>query len=419
MDAAGEDDDAEVDAPLGNPLPPDDRLWRHPSELTSAGLPSALQPPARAGRRRLRGRGRRGRPGTVPPPRAGGASTPVEPSDRWVPIVLAGAVGALLTAGLLAVTGSLGGGLGPSPPVGSVTSSTVALAVRAEAPAPRVADLAERVRPSLSAVAGTGADGRPSRGTALAIRGGHVLTAARLVAGSGPIEVLIHGVSRRATLVGADPDTDLAVLAVDGGGLTPASWGAAADLRAGDAAVAVSSPPAAEPGPTVTAGVVSGVNRTMTWAGTEIRGLLQVDRPVPAEGAGGALIDQAGALVGITLPAGASTPFGYAVPAEVAKDVVRQLLARGRVAHAWLGVEGADRALNGGAVVQRVKAGSPASVAGLLEGDIVTEINGRATPSMGMLLLALRLHEPGDTVRLVVSRAGRPIEVLVTLADRA
>lgn len=418
MDVGGDDEDAEVDNPRGTPLHPDDRLWRHPSELASSGLPSALQPadlPPDAGHRSHLAAGR----GRAP---AGGARASARARDRLAPVALAGAVGALLTAGLLAVTGAFDGGgdLLSGPPPGAATSSTVALAVRSQAAAPGVAELADRLRPSLLAVSGTGTDGRPSRGSAVAIRPGHVLTAARLVLGAGPLEVLVHGVGRRATLVGSDGDTDLAVLAVDGGGLTPASWGEAADLRPGDPAVAVSSPPAAEPGPTVTAGIVSGVNRTLTNAGTELRGLLQVDRPVPAEGAGGALLDQAGALVGITLPAAATTAaFGYAVPAEVARDVARQLLTRGRVAYPWLGVEGGDRGMNGGAVVQRVKPGSPAAASGLADGDVITEINGRATPSMGMLLLGLRLHQPGETVRLLVFRAGRPMEVLVTLAERS
>ncbi len=415
----GDDDDAEVDAPLGSPLHPDDRLWRHPSELASAGLPSALQPPGQPDPASQRRRARRPRSATAPAAAAVGSGTVVRPRDRLVPVVLAGTVGALLTAGLLALTGSFDRGLAPAPAAGPATSSTMALAVRSQAAAPGVADLADRLRPSLLALAGTTADGRPARGTAIAIRTGHVVTAARLVAGSGPLEVLVEGVGRRGTIVGADADTDLAVVAVEGGGLKPVSWGAAADLRPGDPAVAVSSPPGGEPGPTVTAGVVSGINRTLAAAGTELRGLLQVDRPVPTEGAGGGLVDQAGALVGVTLPAAASAPFGYAVPAEVAKDVVRQLLARGRVARAWLGVEGGDRGVSGGAVVQRVRPGSPAAAAGLLEGDVVTAINGRTIPSMGMLLLALRLHQPGETVRLLVVRAGRQVEVLATLADRA
>jgi len=391
VDVAGDDDDADLDRPVGSPLHPDDRLWRHPSELMSAGLPAALQPAHH-----------------------GSAMTRRE---RWLPVLLAGTVGALLTAGILAVPGALEGALVNDSRLGPATSSTMALAVRSDAPA-GVAEAAERLRPSLMALAGMGADGHPSRGSAVAIRGDHVLTAARLVVGFRELEVLVHGVGRRATLVGSDAETDLALLAVEGGGLTPASWGRSADLRPGDAAVAISSPPAAEPGPTVTAGIVSGIDRTLAFGGTELRGLLQVDRPVPSEAAGGALVDPAGALVGITLPAPPSAPFGYAVPAEEAKEVVRQLLNGGRVARPWLGVEGADRGMNGGAVVQRVKPSSPAAAAGLLEGDVVTEMNGTATPSMGMLLVGLRLHQPGETVRLSVLRAGRHIELVVTLSER-
>jgi len=408
VDGTGDDDD--VDLPLGGPLHPDDRLWRHPSELASSGPPSAAaRPPAApqgrsgTGRSRAEEVRRRFRRGL----------------DRWSPVVLAGTVGALLTAGLLTAIGDFGGGP-TEPDTAAAPSSTVALAIASRPASLGVADLAERLRPSLLAVSGVAGDGRVSRGSAVAIRAGHVLTAARLVVGSADLQVLVKGIGRRASLVGTDPDTDLAVLAVEGGGLVPASWGAAADLRPGNPAVAVSSAPAAEPGPTVTAGIVSGIARTLAHAGTELRGLLQVDRPVPAEGAGGALLDPAGTVVGITLPAAsAAAPFGYAVPAEVAREVARQLLDRGRVAHPWLGVEGADRGMNGGALVQRVKPGSPAAAAGLQEGDVVTEIDGRPTPSMGMLLVGLRLHHPGDIVRLLVLRGDRAVAVSVTLAERA
>ncbi len=398
-----DDDDADADVPLGGPLPPDDRLWRHPSELASAGLPAAAD----------------GHSGARPPePRHASRRA----RARWLPLALAGTVGALLTTGVLAVTGGLYSGVdGGFDEQGSVaaTSSTVALAVSSR-PAPSgVADLAERLRPSLAAVSGTALDGRVTRGSAVAIRSDHVLTAARLVVESHQLQVLVEGVGRRATLVGADADTDLAVLAVEGGGLVPISWGASADLRPGDPAVAVSSAPAAEPGPTVTSGIVSGLARTLAHAGTELRGLLQVDRPVPLEGAGGALVDPAGALVGITLPAVPSgVPFGYAVPSEVAREVSRQLMSDGRVAHPWLGVEGSDRGMSGGAVVQRVKPGSPAEKAGLLDGDVVTAVDGVPVPTMGMLLVELRLRRPGDTVRLLVVRGEALRSILVTLADR-
>ena len=410
VDRGGDDEEegADLDLPLGSPLHPDDRLWRHPSELASSGLPSAVQPllPDLSGpgldtaddvqRRRRPGHGVVG---------------------LW-PIVLAGTVGALLSAGLLTVSGGFNRSGGEGGAAVAVASST-AVAVPLRPAPPGLADLAERLQPSLLAVSGIGADGRISRGSAVAIRPGHVVTAARLVVAFGDLQVLVQGVGRKAKLIGADPDTDLAVLSVDGGGLVPAPWGDARDLRPGDPAVAVSSAPSAEPGPTVTAGVVSGIARTLAFAGTELRGLLQVDRPVPPEGAGGALLDPAGAVVGITLPAAvASIPFGYAVPAETAGDVAGQLLDHGRVVHPWLGVDGVDRAMSGGAEVQRVKPLSPAAAAGLTAGDVITGLDGVAIPSMGMLLVELRLHRPGETVRVVVVRGGRPLDVLITLAEK-
>jgi putative serine protease PepD len=393
VDRTGDDDD-DVDGglPLSPPLHPDDRLWRHPSELASAGVPLAAQQDPEGGRTR----------GTT---------------GRWLPVVLAGTVGALLAAGLLTLTGGLGGDA--TEPAAVAPSSTLALAISSPVAPPGLADLAERLEPSLFAVTATSPDGRATRGSGVAIRSDHVLTAARVVGDAREVQVLVRGHGRRATVVGADPDTDLALLSVEGGGLVPAAWGEAAALRPGDPAFTVSSPPASEPGPTVTAGIVSGIARTMAYAGTELRGLLQLDRPVPPEGGGGALLDRAGALVGITLSAPfGSAAFGYAVPAEVAREVSRQLLTRGRVTHTWLGVEGGDRGMNGGAVVQRVKPGSPAARSGLQDGDVVTEVNGDSTPTMATLLAELRLHQPGDTVRLRVLRGEQPMEVLVTLADR-
>lgn len=406
----GSDDDdegADLDLPVGSPLHPDDRLWRHPSELASAGLPSAASSLF---------------PNADPAPSA----APIDQPGRrrqgrgflglWLPVILAGTVGALLSAGLMTATGGFSrAGLEEA----TATSSTVALAVTSRPASPGLADLAERLQPSLLAVSGVGADGRISRGSAIAIRPDHVVTAARLVVAFRDVRVLVQGVGRKATLVGADPDTDLALLAVDGGGLVPATWGDAADLRPGDQAVAVSSAPSAEPGPTVTVGVVSGIARTLAYSGTELRGLLQIDRPVPPEGAGGALLDPDGALVGITLPTGpAMIPFGYAVPAEMANHVARQLLAQGRVIHPWLGVDGTDKAMNGGAEIHKVKQLSPAAEAGLEVGDVIVGLDGAAIPSMGMLLLELRLHEPGDMIRLVILRDGRELQFLLMLAER-
>jgi len=336
--------------------------------------------------------------------------------DRWAPVLLAGTVSALLTSGLMALSGRVTGSDEPSS--AAMTSSTRTVTISSQTGL-GVAEMTDRVQASLLAVSGITADGRVSRGSAVAIDTGHVLTAARLVLDSRELSVTAGGRLRRASLVGTDPDTDLAVLTVEDGGLVPAPWGTAADLRPGDQAVAVSCSPAAEPGPTVTAGIVSGIARTLGHAGTELRGLIQVDRPVPAEGAGGALLDEAGALIGITLPAAAANaPFGYAVPAELAREVAGQLLVRGRVARPWLGVEGGERASNGGAVLERVKPGSPAAAAGLFEDDVVTAVDGLPTPSMAMLLVVLRFHQPGDTVSLSVLRANRSLAVRVTLAER-
>jgi putative serine protease PepD len=394
------DDDALFDTPSGPLLHPDDRIWRHPSELADVGEASAMAAPF-AERTYPQ-------PSPVRPPRRR------RPTERWLPVALSGAVGAMLTAGVLAASGRL-----QRVDVVETPSITQTSTVAVRAPTPRSpAELAERIRPSLMGVAASGG-GRVVRGTAFSLEGAHVLTARRIVDGADQIRVMVAGEERSATLVGSDPVTDLAVLSVNGGGLQAAPVGSAASLRPGDSAIAVATPPGGS-GPTVTAGVVSAVGRTMTSSsGSEVRGVLQFDRPVAPEAAGGVLLDGSGSVIGVTLPSTAELPgFGWAVPIEQAYEVARQIVSNGRAVHAWLGVEGADNGLTG-ALVQKVMSGSPAARAGLAAGDVVIAVDTVPVPGIDSLLATIRTKRPGDSVTLTVLRTGKPRDMVVTLTSNA
>lgn len=394
-DAAEGDDDPR--GGLRAPLPPDDRLWRHPSELATTGLPAAARPRPPAHHRAQR------------------VAEPAGYGQRLVAVGLAGVVGALLTASTLVATGRLS--RGPSVAQQSVSTSSV-VTVGSTAPS-GVAALVARAQPAVLAVQASRANTAPTRGSALVIQSGYAVTALRVVDGAASVVVRVDGSPYEARVIGSDPETDLALLAFDGVRTDAPPLGSSATLRPGDVAVTVSAPPSVSGGHSTTVGVVSAVDRTMSNGKTVVRGVLQLDRPVPAEGAGGALLDSTGNVVGITLPApDATAPMGYAIPIDAVNDVSRQLLQSGHVSRPWLGIDGGDDDAVAGAKVLQVKAGSPAARAGVQVGDVVTALDGTGLVSMDDMLRLLRAHAPGDTVRLTIVRNGKPTDLLVTLAPK-
>jgi serine protease Do len=294
-----------------------------------------------------------------------------------------------------------------------------------------VVAIADRVRPAIAQLKVE--RGRTGSGSAVMFRSdGYLLTNAHVVDGATSVTVILStGRELPAQVVGSNADTDTAVVKVDGGPYPVADLGSTADVKVGQEAIAIGSPLGLSGGPSVTVGVVSALHRTVrTRLGQSLMDMVQTDAPIAPGSSGGALLDAGGRVIGITTAvattdAGAEG-FGFAVPIDNARWVADQLIATGKVVMVWLGVEGADldgttaRELDvdGGALVERVKADSPAERAGLAPRDIIVALDGKAVTSMGMLAVAVRSHRPGDVLTLDVVREKQHHGLKVTVVER-
>ena len=268
---------------------------------------------------------------------------------------------------------------------------------------------------------------------------GHVVTNAHVLEGASAATVrLADGRSFPASLVGASPRHDLAVLriGVSASRPKPVSVGTSADLEVGQTVFAIGNPFGLDW--TLTKGIVSALDRELsTGRGMVIEGLIQTDAAINPGNSGGPLLDSAGRLVGVNTaifsPSGASAGIGFAVPVDTVNRVVPQLIARGRYAPPTLGVQSdprvdamARRQGFEGVVILGVTPGSAAAEAGLeaaeLRGDgtirvrdAIVSLDGRVIASTQDLVAALDAHEAGDEVQLIVLRDGRRREVTATL----
>ncbi|MDH5373156.1 MAG: S1C family serine protease [Acidimicrobiia bacterium] len=240
--------------------------------------------------------------------------------------------------------------------------------------------------------------------------------------------ILSDGRIYEATLVGTDPVTDLAVLKINAGGLATVESGSTDGMLVGETAIAIGSPLGLDGGPSLTVGVLSAFGREVrTDATTVLYGMLQTDAPITQGSSGGALVDGAGRLIGITTAVGVSEVgiegIGFATPIEIVDRVVSDLLDDGKVAHGLLGINGttgfSDTADGGarptGVVVEAIEPGSGADTAGLLLGDVITSVDTIEVETMDALISALRRHGAGDIVLLEVQRDGTAVEVTATL----
>ncbi len=253
---------------------------------------------------------------------------------------------------------------------------------------------------------------------------GAVLTNNHVVAGAtGPITVtLADGTERTATLVGAAPSYDLAVLQMqDASGLTPATLGNSADLQVGQQVVAIGSPRGLTG--TVTTGIVSAFDRTVTVPGEDgsavVYNGLQTDAPINQGNSGGPLVDLQGRVVGINSAietaggeSAGSIGLGFAIPVDQAERLAQEILDTGTATKPVLGVQGAAVAggSGDGAQIGAVTEGSPAASAGLVAGDVVTRVDDRRVEGFADLIARIGSYAPGDRVTLTLGD-GRTVDV--------
>jgi len=289
----------------------------------------------------------------------------------------------------------------------------------------------------------TGARGlqETGNGSGVIIReDGHILTNYHVIEGADRIVVTVGVEDVDAQVVGTDPQTDLAVLEIEGDGYPAIEVGSSQDLRVGEFVVAVGSPFGLEK--TVTAGIISALQRTSFAEGatdiTAYTNLIQTDAAINPGNSGGALVDETGKLIGINTliqsPSGSvgapqSAGIGFAIPVDLAMSVAEQLIDTGRAVHPYMGVSSStiDENLaaqfglpvNRGALVRFVEPGSPAEEAGLQRGDIIVTIGDRDIENVEDVFAAVRAADIGETIRVVVIRGDAEREFEVTLASDA
>ncbi len=263
---------------------------------------------------------------------------------------------------------------------------------------------------------------------------GHIITNDHVVrAGAGVASsitvTLSDGRTAAATVVGADPATDLAVLKIEAGGLTAAELGDVASLHVGADVVAMGFALGLEGDPTVTRGVVSAKGRTIQEQSVSINDAIQTDAGINPGNSGGPLVDDRGRVVGInTAIISGAQSIGFAISIDVAKPIVQELLQSGEVNRAFLGIRFTDitpslaRSLNlpaeEGVGVVDVTADSPAASGGLLPNDIIIRLGEAEINNSGDLVDALRRYRAGDDVVVHLYREGGEVETDVTLAER-
>jgi S1-C subfamily serine protease len=351
----------------GAPLPPEDRLWRHPSEVRAA-------------------------------------STPGSGRTRLLPVGLGVLLGVSATVVGLWAIGAFDGGPRPSAAEERLATPVSTVFVGRTG----VGDIGQ-VAEGLVAVRAGGIEG-----AGVILRSdGHVLTTADLVGERRRVDVwAVDGVRREAEVLGVDPATDVAVLRVEGLDTAGALLGHSGEVAVGDRtrAVNLQRSGAAQ----VLHGMVANLAVTVAVdADARLHGLLGTDivRTEPVEGA--ALVDGGGAVIGVTADVGDSDVL-RAVPIDLARIVAHDIIATGSADHPWLGVEGRDLSdeiaaewgVAGGAQVEEVVEDGPADEAGLETHDVVTHVDDVAITTMGDLLTVLRHRDPGDGVRIGYLRDG-------------
>lgn len=259
---------------------------------------------------------------------------------------------------------------------------------------------------------------------------GRIITNAHVVGQATTVSVTLpDGERYEGEVLGADPTSDIAVVDIGATDL-PVPTFAESGSRVGDTAIAIGSPFGLDG--SVTAGVVSALNRTFTTPNGPQVDMIQTDAAINPGNSGGALVNGRGEIIGINTAifsrGGDNAGIGFAIPVETARAIADQLIEHGEVQHAFLGIQGQTvdpqvaelygLPVSAGAVVAAVVEGTPAAEAGLQRGDIITALGGRDITSMEMLAGLIQRHQPGDTVELTVHRGGEELALEVTLRAR-
>lgn len=243
------------------------------------------------------------------------------------------------------------------------------------------------------------------------------------------VEVALEGSEEwiTATLVGYDKVTDLAVIKIDKTGLQAAEFGTSSNLKVGDIAVAIGNPLGQDFAGTVTAGIISALNRTITTDGRTYK-LIQTDAAINSGNSGGALANSKGEVIGINTVKVVATGvegIGFAIPSDEAVPIIKELIENKKVARPSIGISGINVTeaiskaynLRIGIYVNEVLENSPASKAGFKAGDIIIKAEGQEVKTMDELNTLKYKHKIGDKFKVTVLRDSKEVELTVVLGE--
>ena len=259
---------------------------------------------------------------------------------------------------------------------------------------------------------------------------GYILTNNHVVDGATEVRVTLSEKREfQARVVGTDPKTDIAVLKIEASGLSPITIGDSSRAEVGDTVLAIGDPFGV--GETVTKGIVSATGRGNLGI-EDYEDFIQTDAPINPGNSGGALINDRGELIGIntaiiTHGSGGNQGIGFAVPSNLARTVMEEILKNGKVTRAYLGIYPQDvtpaiaKAFGEkdprGVLIGDVSPNSPAQAAGLQRGDIILEVNGKPMTGSNQLRMAISMMQPGSEAKLKVIRDGSQRELTIKLHE--
>jgi Do/DeqQ family serine protease len=258
---------------------------------------------------------------------------------------------------------------------------------------------------------------------------GHIVTNHHVIANADSIRVqLADGREAEATIVGRDPDTDLAVLRITLTRLPVMPLGRSDALRVGDMVLAIGNPIGLSQ--TVTHGIISATGRGQLGVAT-FENFIQTDAPINVGNSGGALIDTTGQLIGINTAVVAKNlgveGIGFAIPVNLVRGVLREIIEKGRVVRGWIGIAPEDIAdeqarrlglARGGVVITNLYVNSPALAAGLQPGDLVLAVDGAEVRTAQEALTRIARLAPGKTLQLRVQRGQQVAEIPIEVTER-
>ncbi len=260
-------------------------------------------------------------------------------------------------------------------------------------------------------------------------REGYILTNDHVVDGVSDIQVTLQdGRTVAAKIVGSDPETDLAVVRVPAGGLTPITFGHSEQAKVGDIVLAIGDPFSV--GQTVTMGIVSAVGREITT--NPFGSFIQTDAAINPGNSGGALVDATGNLIGINTlifsRSGGYQGIGFAIPVGLAKRIMEQIIETGSVTRGWFGIEVTDITAElaeslglkvaRGAIVGAIERGSPAEKSGMKLGDVIEAVDGKPVADTTATLNAIAQMPPGKSVPVKILRHDRELQLDVIVGKR-